>query len=104
MTTGSETIDDMLRCARLHLYATLRFPAPAGRVERGLRVQQMVDRVDDHLHVALRLHETAHHAEWTDRFALTPEEAGDDRVVRPLAGFERIRMGGVEREPMAAVL
>ena len=37
--------------------------AEARAIERGLRIELVIGQGDDHLHVALRLHEAAHHAE-----------------------------------------
>ena len=40
--------------------------AEARAIQCGLRIQPVIGQGDDHLHVPLRLHEAAHHAEGAD--------------------------------------
>src|SRR6266566_7700934 len=51
---------------RLHLDIVLLAPEPARRIETGLGVHAIVEGVDDHLDVSLRLHVPAHHPERPD--------------------------------------
>ena len=51
---------------RLYLDIALLAPEPARRIETGLRVHAVVEGVDDHLNVPLRLHMTAHDTERPD--------------------------------------
>ena len=54
--------------------------------------------------MALRLHVAAHHAKAHHRLAVFGEEAGNDRLERPLARRHAIGVVRVEREAIAAVL
>ena len=56
--------------------------AIARGVAGGLQVQVVVDEVDDDLHVALRLHVAAHHAEREPGLAVAQREGGDDGLER----------------------
>src|SRR5581483_4832083 len=74
--------------------------AEAGAVERGLRVEAVVDERRDELHVRLRLDEAAHDAERAVEAPVAEEHPRDDRVVRAAARLDRARDG----EAGAAVL
>ena len=78
--------------------------APPRLVERALERHLVVDEVRNHLDVALRLHVPAHHAERGPVVLVEPDDARDERVERPLAGFEAVRVIGVQREGRAPVL
>ena len=69
-----------------------------------LDVHAEVDHVAEHLHVPLRLHVAPHHAEAEPGLAVLGDEAGDDRVERPLVRLEAVGVRRVEREQAAAVL
>src|SRR5581483_11466746 len=73
--------------------------AEAGAVERGLRVEAVVDERRDELHVRLRLDEAAHDAERAVEAPVAEEHPRDDRVVRAAARLDRARDGdaGAER-------
>src|SRR5688500_15478756 len=73
-------------------------------VERGLRIGAVVPQGERDLHVALRLHEAAHHPEaGGQRAARGGGEGWNDGVEGPLARGERVRMRRVEREVVAPV-
>src|SRR4051812_27509565 len=90
MAHGAEGFDDGGVDVALDLDLAATGPLPAGGVEALLGVHGVVYRVDDHLHVALGLHVTAHDAEGPDGLALPCEESGDDGVVGALAGLEGV--------------
>src|SRR4051794_16001858 len=73
-------------------------------VEGRLRVQAVIDEVRERLHLALRLHGPADHAEDGLGPFVATNEAGDDRVEGALAPLDGVRIAGVEREAVAAVL
>ena len=75
----------------------------AARLERLLDVEAVVGDVGDELRVRLRLVEAAHDAEADLHVALLHERR-DDRVQRPLARRERVRVAVFEREQRAAVV
>src|SRR5688572_20755532 len=78
--------------------------AEARAVAGGLRALAVVGDAHQHLGVALRLHGAAHHAEAHHRLAVAGDEAGDDRLVRPLRRADAVRMAGLDDEGRAAVL
>ncbi len=51
---------------RLYLDIALLAPEPARHIETGLGVHAVVEGVDDHLNMSLRLHMPAHDAERPD--------------------------------------
>ena len=67
------------------------FVPRARRVAGLLQAHAEVDHVHQDLHVPLRLHVAAHHAETQERRAILGDERGDDRVERALA--RRIAVG-----------
>src|SRR5439155_8217759 len=73
----AQTFGHRCRHLALEINALAFDPAPAGRVEAGLRVHSVVDLVDDHLEVALGLHRSAHDAEGAHGAVTLGEEAGD---------------------------
>ena len=79
-------------------------PTPARSVERCLRVHPVVELVDDHLDVALRLHIATHHPEWPDGHAAAGEECRDDGVVGPLAWRHAVGVGRVQAKSVTTVL
>lgn len=89
------------------LLAPGRLDANPRRVERTLRIHAKHEHVEQHLHVALRLHEPAHDAIARVQAAVAGvcEHGGDDGVVRALPGREDVGgVGRVQREVGAAVL
>ncbi len=58
----------------------------------------LAEQVLDDLQVTLRLEVAAHHAERPEQRAVAHEQAGDDRVERPLAGRDAVRVSRLERE------
>ncbi len=64
---------------------------PARRVAACLRILVVVGEPRDHLHVALRLHVAAHHAEAHHRLGVAREESRDDGVERALARADLVR-------------
>jgi len=90
--------------AVFHLDVQATEPLPARSVKRLLRVHAVTQGVQNHLHVALRLHEAAHHAERPHRRAVTGQEAGDDGVVGPLARCQGVGVARVQVEVMAPVV
>ena len=75
----------------LDLQAPAAVGAKARRVERGLRVQAIVDHSPHDLEVRLGLHGRAHHTEGAQQAPVAREQPGDDRLkrARPAA----IRLG-----------
>ena len=69
-------------------------------VERGLRIEGVVDEPGDELHVRLRLDVAADDPERAEQAAVPEEHPRDDRVVGPPAGLD----GAAERKARAAVL
>ena len=104
MTQRRQAMEQVLRCGALDVDAPPAFPLPARGVERCLRIQAKVDRVHDHLHMALRLHEAAHHAKRPNRRPVLGQKAGDDGVIGPFAGRQTVGVGGIEREIVATVV
>jgi hypothetical protein len=74
--------------------------AEAGAVERGLRVEAVVDERGDELEVGLSLDEAAHDPERAEQAAVAEEHPWDERVVRPPTRLNLARDG----EARAAVL
>ena len=83
---------------------TTSFPVPARRIQACLRIEAVIERVDDHLDVPLRLHMPAHHPEGSDRLSLVRQEAGDDRVERSLAGRKLVRMAILQNKPIPTIV
>lgn len=70
-------------------------PATASAARRGQPgVEAEVHQVHHHLHVALRLHIGAHHAERAERHAVLAEETGNDGVEGLLARLQAIHVVG----------
>src|SRR6476659_4800288 len=93
-----------LRARRgLEVDRLVRVDLPAWRVERRLRVVAVVDEAHERLHVARWLDGPAHDAERRVWLAVARGEARDDRVIRPLARADRVRMCGIAGEPRAAI-
>ena len=69
-----------------------------------LHVHAEVHHVDHDLHVRLGLIVTAHHAERHERLAVLHDERRHERVKRPLAGGEAVRVALSKRETAAAVV
>ena len=84
MAAASETLDHVRADLRLN-HDPVRHHLPAGRVQRALRIEAVIDHRGDHLEVPLGLHLAPHHAERPHRSAASGEKAGDDGVPRPLA-------------------
>src|SRR6185503_16255075 len=78
--------------------------AEARTVARRLRALTVVGDAHHHLRVPLRLHGAAHHAEAHHRLTVARDEAGDDGLVRTLAGTHLIRMARLQHEGRGAVL
>ena len=78
--------------------------AEARRLARLLNVHAELEHVQQYLHVTLRLHVAAHHAEAQPRLAVFVGHGRDDRVVGTLARRELVGMAFFEREQRAAVL
>ena len=77
---------------------------PARAVAGLLRVEAVVDHVDDDLGLALRLHAAAHDAEGHPGLAALAGEAGDDGVEGPLARGIDVGVAVGQGEQLAAVL
>ena len=77
---------------------------PPRRVERSLRIHAVRQKTHERLHVARRLDRAAHDAERRKRRAILREESGNDRVERPLAAPDLVRVAALEREPDTAIL
>ena len=79
-------------------------PLEAGRVQAVLGVHAVVHGVHHYLHMALGLHEAAHHAEGADGLAILCQKAGNDGVVRALASLQAVVAALVQREVGPPVL
>ncbi|MND92826.1 hypothetical protein D3C80_850000 [compost metagenome] len=77
---------------------------PARAVAGLLRVEAVVDHVDDDLGLALGLHPAAHDAIGHPRLAVLAGEAGDDGVEGPLARRIDIGVAVGQGEQLAPVL
>ena len=79
--------DAAARSARSARPGSRDAPAARGpesrRVEGALRVEAVVHEPAHDLHVRLRLHRAAHHAERAEQPSLLQQQPGDDRVDRP---------------------
>src|ERR1700685_4594070 len=73
------------------------------RIQRALHVHTVIDNIRDKLGMRLRLIPAAHNAESDSHIALL-HESRDNRMDRPLAARQNIRMVLIEREKTAAVL
>src|SRR6266542_5848054 len=104
MAAVSERLKERLTGGALDSEAPARDPVPTRSVERRLRVEAVVDLIDDHLEVTLRLHVAPHHAERADGTVSFGQERGDDGVEGPLSGREDVRLRLVQREAVASVL
>ena len=88
----------------LHHHASAADVADARRVDRLLQVQAAIDQVDQHLRVPLRLDVAAHHAVGHQQPAVLEHHRRNQRVERPLAGLEAVRVAWLEREAGAAIV
>ncbi len=86
-----------------HVASAERQLRHARRLERRLDVHPLIDDVADELRVRLRLIPAAHDAEGDSHLVLR-HEAWNDRVERPLARLERVRVGRVDAEETTAAL
>ena len=77
---------------------------PARAVAGFLRVEAVVDHVDDDLGLSLRLHAAAHDAIGHPRLSVLAGEAGDDGVEGALAGGVDVGVAVGQGEQFAAVL
>src|SRR4051794_1815859 len=105
MPESGERIARLPRNRALHLHVApleRRF-REAPRLQRLLDVHPEVRDVDHELRVRLRLVPSAHDAE-PDPDVVLLHESGNDRVQRPLAARERVRVARLEREEAAATL
>src|SRR5882724_7042451 len=78
--------------------------AEARTVAGRLRALVVVGDAHHHLRVALRLHGAAHHAEAHHRPTALRDKAGNDGLVRALAGPDAVGVTRLEHEAGAAVL
>src|SRR5882757_2136504 len=76
----------------------------ARHIDRLLHVATVVEQVGQHMGLTDRLVLPAHHAKRHHRATIFRDEAGDDRVQRPLARRDAIGMAGLHPEPAAAIL
>src|SRR5215203_4497439 len=108
MAAGTQPLGDTLGHCRLQVDAAtvhLGLDEEPRSVERLLRRRAVVHERRYHLQVALRLHGATHHAERApQRPVASRHHPGNDGVIRPPAGRERVRVPCVEREPTATIL
>ena len=78
--------------------------AKSGCIACLLNIHAKVDDIEKHLHMTLWLHVRTHDPKTHYGLAVSSHEAGHDRVKRSLAGFERVRMPGIEAEQLTAIL
>src|SRR5439155_19848502 len=90
--------------AVLNAHVPTLHDAEARAVAGRLRALLVVGDAHHHLRVALRLHGAAHHAEAHHRPAAFRDKAGNDGLVRALAGSDAVGMARLEHEVAAAVL
>ena len=76
----------------------------ARRVDRGLHVHAVVDHVGDDVRVAHRLVVRAHHAERHRAAPVAHRERRNDRMHRPLARRDRVRVVRLDHEARAAIV
>ena len=77
---------------------------PAWCIAGSLRLLAMGQHTHQRLQMPLRLHVATHHTKTHARFAVLRQETRDDGLERPLSALHHIRVIGVQREAMAAVL
>ena len=104
VSAAAQRVHDRVGEGRLHVKAQPVRPAEARRVQRGLGVVPLVEQVDEHLHVRLGLHVTAHDAERAQGLAVPRQEPGNDGVVRVLARRDDVGVALGKGEARAAVL
>src|ERR1700722_1989351 len=91
--------------ARLEVNAVGRLGRREPRAIAGrLQIGAMVDQVEQHLHVALRLLRAAHEAEGGERAAVLHDESRQQGVERPFAGSDEIRAAWIQRKERGAVV
>ena len=98
VSLGLHGFDDRLGNALFQHHGTIWvaiFQAGPRCVEGGLGVLLEVHHAGEHLHVALRLHEPAHHAERGPEVPVLRRHGGDDRVVGSLPRLQPVRVLGV---------
>src|SRR3954449_2162577 len=98
-----QPFDDGWRYSILELINALVMQA-AWHVDRFLHVAAVVEHVGQDMHLPDRLILPAHHAERHHGTAILRHQAGDDRVQRPLAGRDAVRMPRLNAETTAAIL
>jgi len=74
------------------------------RVAGFLQAHLEIEKIDENLHMALRLHIASHHAEAHHGPPFLGEECRNDRMKRPLAGGVRIGMAGFEIKQCSTIL
>ena len=105
MSTAAQSLDDVIRDASLDGDRTAAHPLPTGSIKRRLRVKAVVNLVDDHLGVTLRLHVPAHDTEGPDGdIPSLRQEGRDDGMKRTLSRGNLVWMALLKRETTTTVL
>ena len=103
MAQAHQRIADLRRDAVLDLHLALHREQPR-QVDRLLNVEAIFQHVGEEQRVAHRLEMPAHHPERHHRLAVLHHHARNDRVHRPLARRDAVRMAALDPEAEAAVL
>src|SRR5687767_12004078 len=107
MTKGRELFAHLSTDGRLERDVAAGEVPEAWRIDRLLNVHLEDQEVEQDLHVALRLHGTAHHAvahkRLFDAIHRLRDERGNDRVQRSLARRDHVDMPFREYETRAAI-
>ena len=99
-SAGRSKRSAMVLQRRLERHGAVLLQPVAGRVERRLRIEPVLEHVDQHLHVALRLELAAGDAEHGRPAAVGIEQGGrDDGVEGTLAGANPLGWPGGSTNP-----
>ena len=104
MAAAGEFLEHRGREAALDVDFHALHDAKARAIGGGLRILVVVGDAHHHLHVALRLHGAAHHAEAHDGLAVLGDEARDDGLVGALLRRDLVGVARGVHEGGAAVL
>ena len=97
MTKGRQIGMHLIRIAALDLQYS-RIGETARPIDGFLRVHAEIDDVRDKPRMPVGLIGAAHHAERHNHLATLPQHGWNDRVHRPLAAAQLVRMARLQRE------
>ena len=81
MAAAAQFFDDSVWKGPFHFNGLAADPLPARSIQGCLRVEMIVDGIQEYLELPLGLHESAHDAEGADRTAVFRQKAGNDRMI-----------------------